>query len=754
MTATLKRARLSGFIFLLLALAIVLGIAIQVWWAVQQDRRTTLDSDYQNGLVAVRLLEEHATQTLKEAERNLNTVVHAVHSASKDKAIDDVLIRAVLTKAQPFNRVLKALQFVNTKGEASVSSIDYPAYQTDADDRTYISYLLSHPEVKNAILGRPFQRFYDAELVVPIARNMFAENGRHLGIISTDISVSYFSTVYARVAKDSKAMVSLFTNDGTVIVRYPFDASYIGKNISNSANIKNLEQLPEEGFFEGKKFLDETSDISRIYTYRKILDYGIVSIFARDLDSILAAWRERSKDRIIFAVVTIFFLCLFILLLWRQIQRLHHSEESLRKSESSLRLSETKFIDLFEHSPVPLALLRLRDEKIIEINNSLLKQWEISKENVIGKTPLELSIWEDYSARTPYIEMIRAQGFVDQMEVRMRGKNSTVIACLLSSRLFYSDGEQMIIFSPIDISRLREIENQIRGLNAQLEQRVKQRTQSLEQSNLELHTALKTLKNMQTEMFRAEKMAALGYLVAGISHELNTPIGNSLMVASTVQDHADQLSVELAQVQPRRSILAQLILETKKGTDILMINLHRAAQLISSFKQVSVDQSSNMRRGFDLKTVLEEVMLTLEPTYRRTSHRVETELDTAINMDSYPGALAQILTNLLNNAIAHGFESQTGGLMCLTASKQSADQVKIVFSDNGAGIPPENLPRVFDPFFTTKLGQGGSGLGMSIIYNLVTDELGGEISIQSEKNLGTTLTMLIPLIAPKKQREN
>jgi signal transduction histidine kinase len=145
--------------------------------------------------------------------------------------------------------------------------------------------------------------------------------------------------------------------------------------------------------------------------------------------------------------------------------------------------------------------------------------------------------------------------------------------------------------------------------------------------------------------------------------------------------------------------------------------------------------------------------MTLEPIYRRSSHKVEADIEADITMDSYPGALTQILTNLINNALSHAFENKTGGLVRLVINKQNEDQVKLVFSDNGIGIPPENLPRVFDPFFTTKLGQGGSGLGMNIVYNLVTDELGGEISIQSEKNIGTTLTILIPLIAPRKHKE-
>lgn len=171
----------------------------------------------------------------------------------------------------------------------------------------------------------------------------------------------------------------------------------------------------------------------------------------------------------------------------------------------------------------------------------------------------------------------------------------------------------MVIFTPIDISRIRDIENEMRQLNSELVERVRQRTNSLEKTNGELEIALDSLTAMQDELIRSEKMAALGSLVAGIAHELNTPIGNGVTVDSTIQDHANSMENELSSSQPRRSILAQLTQEAIKGANILVRNLDRAAQLIVSFKQVAVDQSSNHRRRFKLSTTLHEILLTLEP---------------------------------------------------------------------------------------------------------------------------------------------
>jgi signal transduction histidine kinase len=349
--------------------------------------------------------------------------------------------------------------------------------------------------------------------------------------------------------------------------------------------------------------------------------------------------------------------------------------------------------------------------------------------------------------------LLNEKGFVNQLEVGIRDKYRQLSTCQLSSRSFVSNNEIFVIFSPINISRLREVESEIRTLNTQLEQKVSERTLSLEQANEELQHALKTMKSMQDEMFRSEKMAALGYLVAGISHELNTPIGNSLMVASTLRDHAEALSLELNNPQPRKTRLQNLIADSEKGAHILVRNLQRAAHLILSFKQVAVDQSSDHRRVFDLKKTVEEVLLTLEPIYRRTSHQLICELAEGIGMESYPGALAQVITNAVTNAISHGFDGRENGTMRLTASMRNNSEVEIRFSDDGIGIPPQNIARVFDPFFTTKLGQGGSGLGLNIVYNLATEVLGGTIKLDSAINAGTSIILILPIFAPLKNNE-
>jgi signal transduction histidine kinase len=282
----------------------------------------------------------------------------------------------------------------------------------------------------------------------------------------------------------------------------------------------------------------------------------------------------------------------------------------------------------------------------------------------------------------------------------------------------------------------------------QLEQRVQRRTLKLEQANQDLEATLATIKNMQTELHRSEKMAALGSLVAGVAHELNTPIGNCVTVASAMKDHAQSLLKEMQDGTMRRSTLERTLADSAEGADMLVRNLDRASELIGSFKRVAVDRSSNLRRHFDLSQNLSEILITLEPMYKKTPFLMQRDLATGIDMDSYPGPLGQVVTNFISNALAHGFDGRDHGTMRLSCRALDEDKVEIAFSDDGIGIPQQYQARVFDPFFTTKLGQGGSGLGMNIVYNIVTGIMGGKIELASSPETGTTFTLTLPRSAP------
>ena len=269
------------------------------------------------------------------------------------------------------------------------------------------------------------------------------------------------------------------------------------------------------------------------------------------------------------------------------------------------------------------------------------------------------------------------------------------------------------------------------------EQALAEHAAELEKTNLAL------TKNYE-KLVQAEKMAALGALVAGVSHELNTPIGNAVIATSTYADHtrtiADKLGVGLT-----RSMLENYLAEAVTGIDILERNLRRSAELIHSFKQVAIDQSSSLARKFNLATVVAEMLLTLSPMLKKTPFVVKQEIPTDLVLDSFPGPLEQVLMNLINNAVIHGFEGRTSGLITISAQLVRADQLELVVQDNGIGIAPDRIKRIFDPFFSTKFGKGGSGLGLSVSRNIVTRLLGGKIEVSSTPEEGARFTLTLPL---------
>jgi signal transduction histidine kinase len=284
-----------------------------------------------------------------------------------------------------------------------------------------------------------------------------------------------------------------------------------------------------------------------------------------------------------------------------------------------------------------------------------------------------------------------------------------------------------------------------------LEQRVENRTMALHTSNEELKNTLETLKNAQMEIQRSERLTALGALVAGVAHELNTPIGNAVTVASTLQGTSRQFQQKLAHGLTR-SALDHYVQTIDQGSDLLMRNLTIAAELIGSFKNMAVDRTSAQRRNFLLDEVVKETVLTMGAPIRRAACEVVINIPGGLAMESYPGPLGQILSNLINNAILHGFDAQNHGVITISAQTLEAHvpaAVQLTVTDDGKGIAEANLGRIFDPFFTTKLGQGGSGLGLNIVYNLVKDVLGGEIVVHSELGHGCRFTITLPFVAPR-----
>lgn len=412
---------------------------------------------------------------------------------------------------------------------------------------------------------------------------------------------------------------------------------------------------------------------------------------------------------------------------------------SLEMKVQELSRSEASFSTLFVSNPLP-SISGDKQGRLIDINHAFLHTFGYSREQLISHGVEDLRIFDDDHDRKFIAKETLRQGVLGRA-VKMRLANGELRYFLISSSSFESPNGWRFVALFLDQTDRLKAEEAQHILNVELEQRVAVRT-------AELSEALETLRRAQSELVQSEKLASLGSMVAGVAHELNTPVGNALMVASTLSDQQHQFEQCLDQGLSR-SALNQFLLSVRDTSDILDRNLRRTADLINSFKQVAVDQTSEQRRHFNLQEVAHEVLVTLSPSLRKTSHVLISEIPADIHFDSFPGPLEQVLMNLTNNALRHGFEGRLNGQMRLQAELLPDGWVRLRFSDDGLGISEKNLQRIFDPFFTTKLGQGGSGLGLSIAYNIVTGMLGGKIDVHSEVGHGSEFVIDLPLIAPK-----
>jgi signal transduction histidine kinase len=278
---------------------------------------------------------------------------------------------------------------------------------------------------------------------------------------------------------------------------------------------------------------------------------------------------------------------------------------------------------------------------------------------------------------------------------------------------------------------------QLQAYQNQLEQKVQERTHALTLTLEELQAA-------QTELIRSEKMAALGKLVAGVAHEINTPIGNALLAASVLQNETQSFDETYQQGGLKRAALAAYLETATESSSLMLRNLNSAAQLIQSFKQVAVDQASLERRTFEVIPYIKSVLTSLEPHLKQTEHQITVSGDISLKMVSYPGALSQIVTNLVMNSTIHAYQPGEHGNLGFALTRQD-DRVIVAYTDDGCGISASNQEKIFEPFFTTARDRGGSGLGLHIVHNIVTQNLLGTIRCESNIGLGTKFILNLPL---------
>ena len=425
--------------------------------------------------------------------------------------------------------------------------------------------------------------------------------------------------------------------------------------------------------------------------------------------------------------------------------------------------------------------------KLIRWNKQHEAMTGYSSDEMNGRHIMEWFVGDQAAQRTIATEIEKAlQGNFADARVDLRRKDGTPIAMYFTAVGMQMGGEKYITGVGLDITKIKQAEDILKHANVTLERKVEERTQELNAMNQELmamnsemtamnqelgamnesllytnellskevaerqqaeqalQQSLDNQKTMQEYLIQSEKMAALGGLVAGVAHEVNTPVGVGVTAASHLKQITDQFRERFTTGTMRRQDLHEYLQDTAEASDILLKNLERASQLIKSFKQVSVDQSNETPRRFKVKQYLDEILLSMNPRLKKLRHTVGVECAEDLEIDGYPGAFAQIVTNLVMNSLIHAYEPDMAGSMHIVMFREQ-DSIKMIFSDDGKGIPTDVLPKIFDPFFTTKRGAGGTGLGLFVIYNIVVKQFGGSISCDSEPGQGTIFTIQFPI---------
>jgi PAS domain S-box-containing protein len=396
-----------------------------------------------------------------------------------------------------------------------------------------------------------------------------------------------------------------------------------------------------------------------------------------------------------------------------------------RKLFEDQLIRSQKYAQSLINSSMDMIVATNRDGNITEFNSAAQQRFQYRLEEVIGKS---LSLL-----------FMPVEGSIDVFDETIKRSSYSG-----ESINYCSDGTEFV--SSLSFSVLVDSEGGISGMVGVIRDITQQKMLVQRQILLinELSNTNDELERSQEQLVQSEKMASLGLLVAGVAHEINTPIGIALTTASRMVTITQNIKAAIANNTMKKSEFEKYLADIEIGNDLTVRNLKRTADLIKSFKMVSADQTSQEIRKFNLKSYFADIIMSLRPKLKQTTHEIEIQCPEALEMESNPGAFAQILTNLIMNSLIHAFDEGVRGKIIISCEKKE-DNIILRYSDNGNGIPEEHLKKIFDPFFTTKRGSGGTGLGLNIVFNIVTQTLKGNVKCESKEGQGTTFIFELPI---------
>jgi len=712
---------LIGFCVLLVA-AMWTGLFLQLHF----ERQAIIEAAQQGNRNLTRVFEEHVERTLRAVDITLRDIQAEYLRSGRNFDLIRYA-RERHTSLDPYY----SLAVVDRNGDLVLANYPIRGRQNFRDRENY-GFHASH-RGNELFISKPrlgTSAATKGQWALFLSRRINGPDGSFGGYVTVAMDAFYFASLYAQLELGKGSLVVLIGNDGVIRARQSGSDQSAGQDVSANATYRRYIQHATEGTFVARSALDSHE---RLYSFRRLKDYPLTVVVARSEAAVLAQHETRKAAYVGWSGGVTIVIALFAALLVAQMAKREKAQHSLREAQQIARVGN------WEHDLVK-GDLHWSDAiyRIFEIDPGrfgasyrvFLKTVHPDDRELVNRTYAE-----SVAYRTSY-----------SIVYRLRMSDGRIKHVQERGQTFYAqDGRPLRSVGTVqDITALHEAEEALRKLNAELEARVADRTTKLQQTNRELRESLDELQHARTRMVQSEKMAALGSLVAGVAHEINTPVGIGITAASHLHTKVRELSERYSANALTRGDMERFVATAAEATEMVLANLYRAAELIRSFKEIAVDQSSGERRVFRLKRYLEEVLLSLSPRLKKTGHEIRLDCPEDLEIDSFPGAFSQIVANLVMNSLVHGFEEKERGRIDI-AVQSDADRLVLTYRDDGKGIDPENLDRIFDPFFTTRRGRGGSGLGMHIVYNLVTQTLDGAIRCESRVGHGIAFELVVPV---------
>ena len=552
----------------------------------------------------------------------------------------------------------------------------------------------------------------------------------------------------------------LLDGQGTVV--YDHGREVVGRNIFDGlhANYTDLMRVDRkimsetEGMDEYVFTLQRRGEVSRKLIAWNSLPLGtqklVICLSAPDveIDQTLSDSRVQS---ILSGVLLALALVLMnsIMFTFRQRMLKENAQELQRQVErrtKELAISESRYRSLYDAAND--AIFLMSDDRIIDCNSKTSTFFGDQRSHIIGKSLYDFSPGvqaDGCKSDQKGEEKLRKalEGTAQFFEWQLQRLDRSLFYTEVSLNRLELNGESYLLAIVRDITQRKKAEEGLQRLNDELELRVRDRTHDLRQANQALQESLDTLTRTQQQLVQAEKIGALGRLVAGVAHEINTPVGVGVTAASFLHMRTREILTLFTENRLKRSDVESFFHTATQSSELLLSTLQRTANLIRVFKQIAVNGSHEKQQRFYVKECLETALSSIQSKMAAQHVQVSVDCQENLTIYSYPGVFSQILVHLAMNSLLHGFEIQENGKISLKAM-QEEEQFVFRYHDTGQGMKEEHLAEIFEPFFTTKRSESNTGLGLHLVHNLVVQLLGGTISCRSRPEQGVTFEIVIP----------